>query len=134
MNPEKQKPKALKAKAWRLMSELIRRKYADQYGNCSCFTCGVVRPWREQQAGHGISGRGNYVLFLEEVIKPQCPKCNIILSGNYEIFVPKLIDLYTRDQYDKWVIESRKPFKRTKGEYVALVRELEARLCDLETL
>ena len=132
MKPENQKPKALKAKAWKLMSELVRRKHADKEGNCRCFTCGCVKPWQEQQAGHGIGGRGNYVLFLEEIIKPQCGKCNVLMSGNYERFVPKLIDMYTREQYDDWVIESRKPLKRTKVDYVRLVYELEARLKALE--
>ena len=131
MKPEKQTPKALKVKAWKLMSELVRRKHADKDGICVCFTCGVRKPWREIQAGHGIGGRGNYVLFLEEVIKPQCPKCNVIMKGNYERFVPALIDMYTSEQYDEWVTESRKPLKRTKGDYVGMVYDLQDRLKQL---
>ena len=131
MKPENQKPKALKAKCWRLMSELVRRKYADKQGLVTCYTCGKPMPWRESQAGHGISGRGGFVLFLEEVIKPQCPTCNIFKQGDYNVFIPKLVEEYTLDQYQDWVRESRKPFKRTKGDYVALAYELEARLEDL---
>ena len=114
------------------MSELIRRKYADENGYAICFTCGKHEPWKDLQAGHGIGGRGNYVLFLEEVIKPQCDVCNIFRKGNYERFIPKLIDLYTQKQYDDWVTESRKPMKRTKADYIALVYELQARLEDLD--
>ena len=131
MKPEKQQPKALKAKAWKLMSELIRRKYADEDGCCTCYTSGIRLPWKSMQAGHGISGRKNYVLFLEEVIKPQTYRENVALGGNYNIFIPKLIEEYGLDQYQDWVRESRKPFKRTKADYVALVYELEARLADL---
>ena len=132
MKPEKQTPKALKTKAWKMMSELVRRKYADENGYCTCYTSNVRLPWRQMQAGHGISGRQNFVLFLEEVIKPQTYRENVAMGGNYNIFIPKLIDEYGLDQYQEWVIESRKPFKRTKADYVALVYELEARLGDLE--
>ena len=131
MNPEKQSPKALKAKAWKLMSELVRRKYANAEGYASCFTCGKVQHWTEMDAGHGIGGRGNYVLFLEELIKPQCKVCNGYQGGRYEIFLLKLVDLYGREQVQEWAIECRKPFKRTKGDYVALVHELHARLDEL---
>ena len=131
MRPELQKPKALKAKAWKLMSELVRRKYADDEGMCRCYTCGNPAPWRDLQAGHGISGRGNFVLFLEEVIKPQCSKCNIFRQGDYPHFIPKLIEEYGIESYQEWVCESRKPLKRTKKDYVALVYELQARLEDL---
>ena len=91
----------------------------------------MVLPWKQMQAGHGISGRGGFVLFLEEVIKPQCMPCNVYKSGDYNVFIPKLAELYGIEQYQEWVCESRKPFKRTKADYVALVYELEARLDDL---
>ena len=132
MKPEKQTPKALKAKAWKLMSELVRRKYADGNGNVQCFTCSAVKPWTEVDAGHGIGGRGNFVLFLEEIIKPQCKPCNGYMGGRYEIFLLKLIDLYGREQVQEWVTEARKPYKRTKADYVDLVYELQGRLAELE--
>ena len=83
------------------------------------------------QAGHGISGRKNYVLYLEEVIKPQTYRENVALGGNYNIFIPKLIEEYGLDQYQEWVRESRKPLKRGKADLVALVYELQARLAEL---
>jgi hypothetical protein len=129
LNPKKQTVKALKVKAWKMFSEYIRRKYSDSEGYASCFTCGKVKHWTEMDAGHGISGRGNFVLFLEEVVRPQCKYCNGPLGGNYEHFVPKLMDLYP-DYYD-WVAESRKPHKRTKGDYLELVGELQGYLDDM---
>jgi hypothetical protein len=132
VKPENQKPKALKAKAWKLMSELVRRKFSDRLGMCTCYTCSERMDWREIQAGHGIGGRGNYVLFLEEVIRPQCAICNIHRQGNYQVFIPRLIEDYGIDSFQEWVIESRKPFKRSKGDYVSLVYELQARLTDLD--
>jgi len=120
--------KALKKKAWTLFSQYIRRKYSDKEGNSQCFTCGRVAPWKELQCGHGIGGRGNFVLFLEEVCRPQCYGCNVGRGGNYEVFIPKLIDFYTKEQYEKWVIESRKPLKLRKGDYVDLIAELQDKL------
>ena len=131
MKPEKQTPTALKRKCWKLMSEYIRRKHSDDNGDCRCFTCGSQKHWTEIQAGHGIGGRGNFILFLEEVIKPQCAYCNVLLNGRYEVFAPKLIDLYTREQYEEWEREARKPFKRSKSDYVALVYELQGYLEEL---
>ena len=124
--------KKLKTKAWSLFSQYIRRKYSDKLGYCECFTCGAVKPWKEMDAGHGIGGRGNFVLFLEEVCRPQCKSCNLKQpfgkDGNYEVFIPKLIDLYTKEQYEEWVIESRKPMKRTKADYLELIEDLKQRL------
>lgn len=132
MKPEKQTPKALKAKAWRMMSELVRRKYADENGLVYCYTCNRIRHWTEVDAGHGIGGRGNFVLFLEEIIKPQCKVCNGYNGGMYEIFLIKLIEDYGVETVQEWACNARKPFKRTKSDYVALVRELESRLGDLD--
>jgi hypothetical protein len=128
VKPENQKPKALKAKAWKLMSELVRRKHADSDGYVECFTCNTWRHWTEVDAGHGIGGRGNYVLFLEEIIKPQCKVCNGYQGGRYEIFLIKLIELYGVDQVQEWANNARKPFKRTKRDYIELIDELYERL------
>ena len=92
---------------------------------------GALTQWKEMQAGHGISGRGNYVLFLEEIVRPQCYQCNVGRNGRYEVFVPKLIDLYTREQYDHWVSESCKPVKISIAEYELLIADLNRRLVRL---
>lgn len=123
--------KGLKNKAWRLFSQYIRRKYSNKEGFAKCFTCGTVKPWKELQCGHGIGGRGNYVLFLEEVCRPQCYGCNVGRKGAYEVFIPKLIDWYGSDKYNEWVVESRKPLKRTKADYLELISELEKNLVEL---
>ena len=63
--PKKPNLKNLKKKVWTLCSKYIRLKYSDKDGNCTCFTCDTVKPWKEMQAGHGISGRTNSILFLD---------------------------------------------------------------------
>ena len=132
MNPAKQSVKALKTKCNKLFSQYIRRKYSDKHEMAECFTCGTKRHWSDLQCGHGISGRGNYVLYLEEICRPQCAYCNVLLSGRYEIFVPKLHDLYTRQVFEEWEQNARKPFKRTKADYIELVYELQGYLKGLD--
>ena len=93
--------KITKQKVWTVFSEYIRLKYADKKGNVTCYTCGVVKNWKEMQAGHGFSGRGNSILFDERIVRPQCKRCNIFLRGNYDIFHAKLVKEYGSDILDE---------------------------------
>ena len=84
----------LKRKAWKLLSEWVRRKDADEGGTTNCFTCGAYLHWKyDAQAGHAIGGRRNAVLLDAEIIRPQCFACNAkhIGNGRPEVFIPKLI-------------------------------------------
>lgn len=80
----------IKKDAWNWCSKYIRLKYADRNGFVGCYTCGVVKHWKEMQAGHGLSGRGNTILFEEKIICPQCSTCNVFKGGNYDVFHVKL--------------------------------------------
>lgn len=105
-----------KENAWKVFSRYIRLRdclkttKTDHMG--VCYTCGKTFDFKELQAGHCISGRGNFILLDEECVKIQCYRCNIELKGNYDIFIPKII----RDHSLKWFEEkkrlSRLPFKR----------------------
>ncbi len=79
-----------KKKTWEWFSKYIRLKFADDQGNCTCYTCGVVKPWNKMQAGHGIGGRTNNILFNEDVVRPQCYSCNIMHYGKLDEFGEKL--------------------------------------------
>jgi hypothetical protein len=119
---KKKSLKKVKAKTWKAFSQYIRHKYSND-GMCECFTCGCVKPIKEMQAGHGVSGRTNGVLFLEEVCRPQCMACNIFKGGMYEVFIPKLIDIYGRDGYDEFVKLKNTPIKFTIGELEDMEKE-----------
>ena len=81
----------LKKQAWKLLSELVRRSNSKEGGYATCYTCGAMKHWTELHAGHGIGGRTGSVLLDEDLIKPQCPGCNIFRGGQYGIFATKLI-------------------------------------------
>ena len=92
-----------KKKAWASFSKYIRQKYAGEEGLAICYTCGKVAHWKQLQAGHGISGRNNAVLFMEEVVRPQCAGCNLFGGGKYSIFTEKLIDELGLERYGELV-------------------------------
>lgn len=79
----------LKKKVWALFSKFIRLKYAKN-GMVECYTCGIVKHWKQMQAGHGFGGRSNSILFESKIVRPQCYGCNIMMKGNYDIFHAKL--------------------------------------------
>lgn len=134
--PKRSERQRAKDRAWQWFSKYIRLKYSKD-GMCTCITCGVVRPIKEMQAGHGIGGRGAGILFEEKVVRPQCPTCNLPpprgKGGNYNIYVPWIIDTYGRDVYDMLLSNSKKAVKLTIADlrelsdyYRQQVKELEA--------
>lgn len=130
--------KKLKEEAWSLFSKYIRLKYADKNGNCTCVTCGVVKPWKEMQAGHAVGGRGGHVLFNERIVRVQDYGCNCMQKGKYPEFIDYLVNVeksMTIEEYFEIVRESHKPHKLKEEDYIAviekyspLVKELEKRL------
>ena len=76
--------KGMKKKAWAEFSKYIRLRSADSNGMVKCVTCPDDEPkkhWKEMQAGHFVGGRGNAVLFDEEIVYPQC------LTGDSELIL-----------------------------------------------
>ena len=55
----------LKKKLDKIFSEFIRRRNADHLGRVKCFTCGVEKHWKEQQAGHFQLNRVDYEEAIE---------------------------------------------------------------------
>jgi len=99
----------LKDKVWKVFSLYIRHKYSKN-GLVRCYTCGVVKPIKEMQCGHGLGGRGNSILFDEEICRVQCYSCNIMKYGNYDIFHSKLI----KENGVKWFQKKVKQKQETK--------------------
>ena len=71
----------LKKKLDVLFSQFIRRRNADHLGRVKCFTCGVEKHWKEQQAGH-FQSRSHHSTRWDEVnVQVQCVKCNMYRQG-----------------------------------------------------
>jgi len=108
--------KALKDELWHLFSLWIRVTYSHN-GYVTCYTCGKKCLVKECQAGHGISGRGNAILFEPLIVRPQCIQCNILRHGRYDVFVPKLIHEIGLEKYEELFRYSKQPIKRTRAYY-----------------
>lgn len=123
---KKVKLSTVKKKAWDIFSKYIRLSNADENGMVQCYTCTTVKHWKQMQAGHGIGGRGNAVLFLEKIVKPQCVGCNMFAHGRYAVFTRKLIDELGIKEYDSIVSQSNVPIKYSAEQYQEIYDKYES--------
>lgn len=134
----KKKPKisTLKKKAWKLCSEYIRRKYADQYGMVECVSCAPPKTrkhWKEMQAGHFVPrGRGNACYFLEENIHPQCFKCNINLGGNPAGYAKYIVEMYGVEKINELELEARKTVKFSVKDLELMIEDFKDKLNEIK--
>jgi len=123
--------KSLKNKAWKLFSEWIRRRGADEGGTERCYTCGGLAHWKELQAGHSIPGRHNAVLLDADICRPQCVVCNVWKRGQYHIFATKLIRENGIEWWEKKLLDSRRVVKLGRGDYETIIEDLNKKLAGL---
>jgi hypothetical protein len=133
----------LKKQAWALLSQIVRRNdsHGDETG--MCYTCGAMDLWKRLQAGHAIPGRTGSVLFDEDIIRPQCYRCNVALRGNYPVFTTKLIRERAEEMklvdaktalelsmawWERKLLESRQVRKWSRRELEELIQSYKARL------
>lgn len=105
---KKRTPRAIaKDAAWKSFS--LYTRYRDSLATtgtidaCVCITCNergdsTPKDFKHIQAGHAVGGRGNAVLFHEEVTNGQCDFCNrqgkFGLSGDYGNYALALVKKY----------------------------------------
>jgi len=89
MKLENKSLKQLKAQAWHLLSEYVRKR-----DKGSCFTCGVIKEWKEQQSGHYIHGCTKATWLNEDNVHCQCSRCNMYLNGNLRVYTLYMIKKY----------------------------------------
>ena len=81
----------LKKELDKWFSLYIRLREANEYGMCQCFTCGIVRGYKDgMQNGHFQSRKHLSTRFDEENCQVQCIKCNIFDSGQQYLFSLRL--------------------------------------------
>lgn len=125
--------KGAKTRAWKVFSLWIRLSNAKD-NMVSCYTCGSIYPAlgnKERhgiQAGHGIGGRNNAILFSEELVRPQCIICNRFKRGNYSVFTKKLIEELGLERYGELVILSNQVVKLSVQDYQAVCEKYKSKL------
>lgn len=93
---DKDKPKKkksvskLKKELDTLFSQYIRRKYANEKEEVSCYTCGRVMHWKQIQCGHLASRSYLSTRYDENNVRPQCVGCNVFGAGKVVVFATLL--------------------------------------------
>lgn len=100
---EKDVKKTLHASTWKLMSEVIRRTGADEFGFNTCYTCGAKKHWKELQCGHFKHDRLD---FDKRNLKPQCYRDNNYFSGKLDVYAQKLIQENGMEWFNKLVLDA----------------------------
>lgn len=133
--PRNKKPtkKTARNRAWRICSEYIRRKHADDDGIVQCTTCDTKRHWRQMHAGHFIPKTYDAVYFVEENLWPQCPGCNTFRHGALMEYTLHMIDTYGREgvEWLQGLARNTKPL--TVDELLVIEQEYKERLDGLGT-
>jgi hypothetical protein len=123
----------LKKKAWKLVSEFVRRRDADEGGFVGCYTCGAPIHWKyEAQAGHAIPGRTNAVLLDVSILRPQCYACNCARRGMHHIFSTKLIQENGMAWWEEKLFNARQSVKFTREDLEQIIEKYKTKLKELE--
>lgn len=122
-----------KDRLWKIVSRCIRQKYADPAGFVACVTCGVVKHWKEQQAGHFVAKKAGLAVYFEEKnIHPQCLRCNKWERGNlvkYAIFMEATYGPGIVQELDAL---GKSEMQIPEWRYVELIVEWKAKLKNIE--
>ena len=96
-----------KKKSWyvkeldRVFSIYIRKSYANDQGYVSCYTCGIVRQWKEVDNGHFISRANMATRWSENNCRPQCKGCNGPRGGEIAYYAQRLQKEIGNKEYQK---------------------------------
>lgn len=124
--------KQLKKIAWKLRSEVVRRKSGG-----ICYTCGLRKDWKQMDCGHCIhSGKGrNWLLDQNEKnLRSQCTSCNQFKSGNLSIYIHNLQQEYGFEVLDELLQLKHRLYIPTKEEVVDTIFKLKEELEELKKL
>jgi hypothetical protein len=135
-NKKKASLSTLDAKAWKLCSEYVRRRGADENGYVACFTCSKVFRWQDLHAGHFQRRRHKATKFHEMNIQPQCISCNTFQDGEQFIFGRNLDKKYGAGMADMLAELAKKEHKITRDDYEYMIRDFTEKieaLCEKNT-
>lgn len=124
----------LKAKCDRIFSEYVRLYHANEFGDCTCYTCGNVMHWRKIQNGHLFSRGRLGTRFDPDNCRPQCVGCNIMAKGNYQEYFPRMIDEVGADKVNELRRTSLTPTKIDRQSYGDLIRYFSEKVAELKQI
>ena len=121
----------LKKKLDVLFSQYIRRRSADHLGRVKCFTCGVEKHWKEQQAGH-FQSRSHHSTRWDEVnVQVQCVKCNMFRQGEQYKFGLYLDQRFGEGTAEELEIRSKTIVKLNRVDYEEAIERYKQKIKEL---
>ena len=122
----------LKKKLDVLFSQYIRRRNADHLGRVKCFTCGVEKHWKEQQAGH-FQSRSHHSTRWDEVnVQVQCVKCNMFRQGEQYKFGLYLDDRFGDGTAEELENRSKTIVKLNRVDYEEAIERYKQKINELD--
>ena len=121
----------LKKKLDYLFSQYIRIRNADHLGRVKCFTCGVEKHWKEQQAGH-FQSRSHHSTRWDEVnVQVQCVKCNMFRQGEQYKFGMYLDQRFGEGTAEELEIRSKTIVKLNRVDYEEAIESYKQKIKEL---
>ena len=122
----------LKKKLDSLFSQYTRLRNADHLGRVKCFTCGVEKHWKEQQAGH-FQSRSHHSTRWDEVnVQVQCVKCNMFRQGEQYKFGMYLDQKYGEGTAEQLEIRSKTIVKLNRTDYEEAIERYKQKIKELD--
>lgn len=104
-----------------VFSKYIRLKNSHQ-GYVKCYTCGIIKHWKEMDNGHFIKREFHRTRYDERNCKPQCTKCNYHNSGMQDEFAKNIIDEYGIDAFNDLMNKKHLPYTEyLEGLYASVI-------------
>lgn len=117
----------LKKKLWKIFSEYIRRRDADENGMVTCFTCDRPMHWKESQAGHYVpQSIALSLVFNEKNVHNQCGGCNLYKNGNPTVYALKLQKRYGNLILEELQSLRKENFRYTRVDYMEMIEKYKA--------
>lgn len=112
-------------------SLVVRLDACDGKGMITCYTCGVRIPWKQAHCCHFWKRRRFNTRWDLENLRAGCPRCNVTLNGNYEVYLPKLRKELGEEKY--WEL-SRRAHSTQKVTTLEMRELLDSRTQELKTI
>ena len=106
-------------KLWKIFSQYIRMRDADESGYVQCFTCNRQAHWKRMDCGHGLGRQHKSIKFHEKNNHPQCGPCNLD-GGRQDIYSQNVDKRYGKGTWDMLQVAARQRSKLTQFELDAL--------------
>lgn len=122
----------LKKKLWKIFSEYIRRRDADENGIVTCISCPRKLHWKLVDCGH-YERRGHLGTFIDERNNhAQCKRCNKFLRGNQSGYAIAIRKKYGPDILEELATLKNSRDKYSRDEYEDLIQTYKQKLKDLD--